>query len=131
RSRWRSNRDEDDESLVDGFGDVSGKADPVFANAFGDEFRDSWLIEGDIALLKSGDPFGVGIHAGDIDAELRKTGSCDQSDIAGSNHTDMHRSLCSCGQDRSRPSIATVSVSSNEDVGKGIDREKPLVDRCM
>src|SRR4029079_912150 len=84
------NRNEDDEGFVNGFGDVRGKADPVLANTFCDEFRDPWLIEGDITLLKSGDPCGVCVHAGDVDTELRKTGSCDQSDITGSNHADMH-----------------------------------------
>jgi hypothetical protein len=61
---------------IDGFGDVGGKVDPVLPDSFGDELRDPRFVEWHIALLKPGDPFGVCIHTGHVDAELRKAGSC-------------------------------------------------------
>ncbi len=80
----------DDESFINGFDDICREAQPAFFDSFGDQFSNARFEKWHLSLFQLLNPPGVVIHAGDVDAELCKTGSRDKADVTGSNDADMH-----------------------------------------
>ena len=77
---------------LDGLGGIGGKREPPLANVAFDEPFEAWLIDGDRTALEGGNLCFVVVGTDHLYAEFRETGAAYQSDVAGSDHANIHRS---------------------------------------
>ncbi len=111
--RRRPDGDKDDQRLIDGLRNVRGKRQSAFPDSLGHQFLESRLIKRDLALFEFLDSSAVAVHAGDVDAELRKTSSRHESDIPAPDHTNVHGPLLTTERNVFE-SIATCPPPGNE-----------------
>ena len=84
--------DEDGIGVGDGRLQIGGEAEPFGFHIAGNQRIEAGLEDRNLATLQRVDLAEILVDAGDLVAEIRKTGAGDQSDIARANHGNPHKS---------------------------------------
>ena len=90
RLRRRRHRDENHVGFLDALGGAVGEFKPPGGDIFLYEIFESGFVNRDAAGLEQFDFRRVVVHANDMVADLGKTGSRDQTDVARSDNRQLH-----------------------------------------
>ena len=96
-ARRRADRDEHRVRLRHGPGEIGREVEALGLDIGGDEFVEAGLVDRNLAAMQGGDLAGILVHAGDLVAEIRKTGAGNQPHIARANHGNSHEKPASFG----------------------------------
>ena len=88
--RRRADGDEDRLGALHAFGQIGGEGEPAGRDVARDELVEARLEDRHDAPLQRVDLGLILVDADDVMAEVRKAGSGNQADIAGSDHRDAH-----------------------------------------
>ena len=86
----RADRDEHRLGAVHRVGQVVGEREPAGGDVLCHQLVQARLVDRHAALMQRGELLGVGLHNGDVDAELGEAGAGDQADIAAADHRNTH-----------------------------------------
>ena len=89
----RAHADEDHLGVGVGLGLVGGEVQAAGLVVALDQLVEARLVDRADAVLELLDLLGVHVEAGHLVADVRKAGAGDESDVAGADHGDTHRSL--------------------------------------
>jgi hypothetical protein len=90
-ARGRADGDEDGIGRFDRAGQIAGERKPLGGNVARNQLIEAGLVDRHLAPFETRDLLGILIDAYHFDAELRKTCSGNEADIARSDHCNTHR----------------------------------------
>src|SRR5262249_13880486 len=91
---WRcADRDEDDDRFPDGRREIRGEREAPVANIARHHLLQTRLVDGHVPRLEGGDLVSDVVNAHDLVSEIGEDGASYETDVSGTNHAYVHRTI--------------------------------------